>query len=656
MKKRLAYICATVLGAIVIASCGQKEEAPVTEVETTTAELEETPTETEEIVIEDVLIEQEEILEEPANPYDFTLCFAGDINLDEKRELIQVMDSKENGLKDCISEELLTYMNEADIMCLNNEFTYSLRGEPLEGKMYTFRANPDRVSILQEMGVDIVKLANNHVYDYGKDAMLDTLDTLESAGITYMGAGRNLEEAMEPKYIELDGKTVAFVAASRAEKYKMTPQATEDSPGILRCYDNTLFLQTIAEARENADFVVAYVHWGTEYTYVLEEVQLTTGKEYIDAGADVVIGAHSHCLQGMEYYNGKPIIYGLGDYWFNGETIDTMLVNLHFSGNDDGGEVEVQVIPAIQKNFCTSYVSDEKEQERIYSFLEDVSINVEIDAEGIVTEISDGEVHHNTNVKNSDESGMEVHFIDVGQGDATLINANGKYMLIDAGDEMQDTNVQTYLQEQGVDKLDYLILTHTDLDHIGGADTIIKNFDIGTVFIGDFGMDSEAYKLMKRALENKGLTYSTPEVASEYTLGNASFTIVAPNRTYDIPNDSSIALVLEYGESSFLFTGDCTAPAENDILNNGLDIDCDVYKLGHHGSDTSSIKVFLDAVTPEYGVISCGVGNIYGCPSEGPLNSLRDMGTEIFRTDEMGTIVAYTDGDKIRWKTEKELR
>lgn len=336
--------------------------------------------------------EVEAIGNEPAgNAYDFTICFAGDINLDEQWCTTQFLNQQENGIRDCISEELLIHMNQADVMCLNNEFTYSLGGTPLEGKLYTFRANPERVSVLQEMGVDIVKLANNHVYDYGKQALLDTFETLESAGIAYVGAGRNLEEAMQPVYIELDGKRVAFVAASRAEKYKMTPQATEDAPGILRCYDTALFLEAIAEARKNADFVLAYVHWGTEYSYELEEVQLTTGKQYLDAGADVVIGAHSHCLQGMEYYAGKPIIYSLGNYWFNEKTLDTMLLDLHFYGDDEGGELEVRVIPAIQSDYCTKIVTEEEEQERIYSFLEDISVNVEINQEGIVIQKVEGE-------------------------------------------------------------------------------------------------------------------------------------------------------------------------------------------------------------------------------------------------------------------------
>lgn len=323
---------------------------------------------------------------EDKHPYDFTICFAGDINLDEAWSTTQFLNQQENGIRDCISEELLTHMQEADVMCLNNEFTYSQQGAPLDGKMYTFRANPERVSVLQEMGVDIVKLANNHVYDYGKQALLDTFETLESAGIPYIGAGRNLEEAMKPVYIELDGKKIAFVAASRAEKYKMTPQATESEPGILRCYDNTLFLEVIAEARKNADFVLAYVHWGTEYSFELQEVQLTTGKEYLDAGADAVIGAHTHCLQGMEYYDGKPIIYSLGNYWFNNKTLDSMLLDLHFYGDDDGGKLEVKVIPAIQSEMRTRIVTEPEEQERIYSFLEDISVNVEIDEQGFLFE------------------------------------------------------------------------------------------------------------------------------------------------------------------------------------------------------------------------------------------------------------------------------
>lgn len=316
--------------------------------------------------------------------FDFTICFAGDINLDENWGTTQFMDTQENGIYDCISPELVQVMQTADIMCLNNEFTYSTNGAPLPGKAYTFRALPERVEILEQLGVDAVTLANNHVYDYGKEALLDTFSTLENADIPYFGAGRTLADAMKPLYLEIEGKTIALVAASRAEKYKMTPQATDTEPGILRCYDTDLFLQVIREAKENADFCIAFVHWGTEYSYDLEEVQRTTGKDYLDAGADAVIGAHSHCLQGMEYYDQKPIIYSLGNYWFNGKTLDTMLLQLHISGDAETEKLEVQVIPAVQSSYKTSYASDFAEQRRIYDFLESISINVDISDEGIV--------------------------------------------------------------------------------------------------------------------------------------------------------------------------------------------------------------------------------------------------------------------------------
>lgn len=325
--------------------------------------------------------------EADSGAYDFTLCFAGDISLDESAVTTRQLNASENGIYGCISPELIEIMQQAELMCLNNEFTYSTNGSPMSGKAYTFRAHPDRVAVLQEMGVDIVTLANNHVYDYGKQAFLDTMTTLENADIDYFGAGKNLAEAMAPVYYEIDGKTIAFVGASRAEKNKMTPQATDTNPGILRCYDTELFLQSIKEADANADFVIAVVHWGTEYSTVLEDAQLTTGKAYLDAGADAIIGGHSHCLQGMEFYNNKPIIYSLGNYWFNSRTLDSMLVQLRFYGDDNGGNVEVSVVPAIQKNAKTQIVTDAAEIERIFSYLEDISINVEIDENGMVTQL-----------------------------------------------------------------------------------------------------------------------------------------------------------------------------------------------------------------------------------------------------------------------------
>lgn len=374
MKKRMVSLLMSLMAMTLIA-CGQTQKEKLEEENVTQAAEEQIETEIE--------AETETI---DLHAYDFTLCFAGDISLDEHAVTTARLDESEHGIYDCISPELIQMMQDADIMCLNNEFTFSTNGSPLPDKAYTFRANPKRTAILQELGVDVVTLANNHVYDFGKQALLDTFAALEDAEIEYFGAGRNLDEAMEAVYYEVDGKTIAFVGASRAEKYKMTPQATEDAPGILRCYDTELFLEAIRKADENADFVIAVVHWGTEYSYDLEAVQLSTGKEYLDAGADAIIGAHSHCLQGMEYYDGKPIVYSLGNYWFNNKTLDTMLVQLRFFGDDTGGETELSIVPAIQKDAATQIVRDTKEQERIFSFLEGISVNIEIDQDGRVTE------------------------------------------------------------------------------------------------------------------------------------------------------------------------------------------------------------------------------------------------------------------------------
>lgn len=321
-----------------------------------------------------------------SNEVDFTICFAGDVNLAENYGTTKLIDSQPNGILDCIDAGLVSHMQKADLMILNNEFTYSDRGAPLSGKKYTFRANPDRVKNLNKLGVDAVYLANNHVYDYGADAMQDTFSTLDSAKIEYFGAGENLNRAMKPYIVEIDGVKVAFVAASRAEKFKMTPQATASSPGILRCYDTSLFKEAIKNASSQADITVAVVHWGTEYSTVLEEVQLKSAREYVEAGADVIIGAHSHCLQGMEMIGEVPVFYSLGNYWFNDKTLDTMLVELHVKTDKQTQtpKISAQIIPGVQENWYTRAASSEKEKERIFKALEDISVNVTIDNNGYI--------------------------------------------------------------------------------------------------------------------------------------------------------------------------------------------------------------------------------------------------------------------------------
>ena len=167
--------------------------------------------------------------------------------------------------------------------------------------------------------------------------------------------------------------------------------------------------------------------------------------------------------------------------------------------------------------------------------------------------------------------------------------------------------------------------------------------------MGDFPKDNKVYGGLINALDNKSLTWSTPNVGNTYTLGTATFTILAPNRKYSDPNNSSIALLIQNGENKFLFTGDAEEEAEIDMLANGLEMDCDVLQVGHHGSRTSSTSDFLDAVTPEFAIISCEEGNSYGHPHAETLNKFRSMGVKVYRTDEQGSIVAVSDGKEITW-------
>lgn len=242
---------------------------------------------------------------------------------------------------------------------------------------------------------------------------------------------------------------------------------------------------------------------------------------------------------------------------------------------------------------------------------------------------------------------MELHFIDVGQGDATLIKCGEHAMLIDAGDDSKGTAVQNYLKKQKVEKLDYLVLTHPDSDHIGGAPTVITKFEVKRVFISNYEKDNKSYQKLIQALDDKDVKYITPRVGSRYYLGTASITILAPNKEYDNPNDASVSLIIKNGDNKFIFSGDAGEDAEKDILDNDIDISADVYHVAHHGSKTSTSKEFIKAISPDYAVISCAEGNSYGHPHAETLNTLRMRGVKVYRTDEEGSIIATADGKKI---------
>ena len=251
----------------------------------------------------------------------------------------------------------------------------------------------------------------------------------------------------------------------------------------------------------------------------------------------------------------------------------------------------------------------------------------------------------------SEPAPLEVHYIDVGQGDCTLIKSGDEAMLIDAGDNTKGTAIQLYLIKQKITELKYVIATHPDADHIGGMPVIINKFEIGKYFAPPVSKDTRSNDNVVQALKYKNLTAATPKTGNTYKLGNAEFTIVSTGKDYEAVNDSSICIRLVNGDNSFLFTGDAEKEAEADMIRGGQTIRSDVYKTSHHGSNTGSTQAFLNAVNPTYAVISCGRDNDYGHPHKEVLDRLRDKSVKTFRTDEQGTVIAISNGTSIKWNT-----
>ena len=310
------------------------------------------------------------------------ISFVGDVSLADNWYIMPKYDERGKKIYGILSEDIVKIMTESDFMVANNEFTISDSGEKMEGKYYTFKASPNRLPIYQEMGVDLVTLANNHVYDFGKNAFYDMLDSLKEYNIPYIGAGKNIEEAKKPYYVILNGYKIALINATRAEKNILTPEATSNEGGVFRCYDPSLLIETIKETKKDSDYVITLLHWGKEDSHELEDVQKETGKMYIEAGADVIIGSHAHVLQGIEFYQHKPIIYNLGDFIFNDETKDTGIFQIKVNNN---GSLEYYFIPAYESGEYTKLLKD-TEKERVIQNIMSWSSQVKIDQYGKITE------------------------------------------------------------------------------------------------------------------------------------------------------------------------------------------------------------------------------------------------------------------------------
>ena len=335
-----------------------------------------------EIRDEDYLKENNIYLKDGAKDDVVTLGFIGDILFDDEYSVMSSLKLRGGELSESITQDTLDRMNAVDVMVVNNEFPYTERGTRTANKQFTFRADYDTAFYLNDMGADVAIVANNHIYDFGEEGLLDTLDTLNNVGVHPVGAGRNLKEAVQPVYYIINDIKVAVVSASQIERldYPDTPGATEENPGVFRCWNNDLIYTAIHVAKQNADFVVACIHWGTEKDEVPDCWQTQMAPKLAEAGADLIIGDHTHRLQGIYYYGDTPCIYSLGNFWFNGANIDTCMVEATI---DKNGLKSFQFIPAKQSNYSTSLVYGD-EKDRIIRYMRTLSKGTLIDDDGFV--------------------------------------------------------------------------------------------------------------------------------------------------------------------------------------------------------------------------------------------------------------------------------
>lgn len=253
----------------------------------------------------------------------------------------------------------------------------------------------------------------------------------------------------------------------------------------------------------------------------------------------------------------------------------------------------------------------------------------------------------------ADESGFELHLLDVGQGLSVLVKADGHYLLYDGGGPRASSYVVSYLKQQGVTDLDYIIISHYDDDHLNGVVGALHVFGCGEVLAPDYVPDTDIYTSYLSAVQEKGVAVTHPKQGDIYTLGDASIEIIGPS-SYDnaSENNNCISVRIDYCGFRFLICGDLEAEGEEDLVNTNTDLSCDLYVVNHHGSASSSSFYFLDHILPSYVLLSCGQENSYGHPAGEVMERLQSMDCELYRTDRQGTIIACSDGGSIWFNTE----
>ena len=248
------------------------------------------------------------------------------------------------------------------------------------------------------------------------------------------------------------------------------------------------------------------------------------------------------------------------------------------------------------------------------------------------------------------EGEMTVHFLDVGQGLSILVQSEGENLIYDGGDRDASSFVVSYLKDQGVTTIDYLISSHYDSDHVSGLIGCLNAFQVENVICSDYEHDSKTYQSFVNAVNDRGIPMQHPDVGEEFAFGSGEFMILAPQTIEkNDSNSNSVAIKLINGNNSFIFTGDAENKSEAAMCQSGLDLSCDVLVPGHHGSATATSWDFLQETVPEYAVISCGRDNQYGHPHEETMEKLEVMDIQVFRTDIQGTVTVTSDGTHLQW-------
>ena len=252
---------------------------------------------------------------------------------------------------------------------------------------------------------------------------------------------------------------------------------------------------------------------------------------------------------------------------------------------------------------------------------------------------------------NPDGDEMAVHFIDVGQGDATLFQTSKGSVLVDCSESKYGDDIVAYLKAQGVEKLEYFIITHPDEDHMGAAAYILENIEVEVFVMNGQEKSTQFFSKALDVIEEKEIPVDIVGPGDVITVGALQLKIFGPQPYLiedDEWNEASLIIHATYGDRSFLLTGDAEKKGESDLLEYyGDKIKCDVFSAGHHGSKTSNSYELLAAAKPTYVVISCGEGNKFGHPHQEALDVFQTIGATVYRTDELGSIVFVTDGDTL---------